>query len=142
MGLMVNSNGKAPSMAVGLFWGGVTSLASTLVLSAVLSWLVLSQRVGEDKLGYGVMVLLAAASFLGAKISCRKVKRQRIAVSCMAGGAYMVTLLAMTALFFDGQYEGVGETALMVLCGCGLAVLLHREPKARQKPGKKRKVYR
>ena len=32
-----------------------------------------------------------------------------------AGGGYYLCLLAITALFFGGQYQGVGVTALMVL---------------------------
>ena len=32
--------------------------------------------------------------------------------------------LAVTAVFFGGQYQGMGVTALMVLCGSVLVILL------------------
>jgi hypothetical protein len=43
----------------------------------------------------------------------------------MASGAgYYLTLLAMTALFFGGQYQGMGVTLGLVLAGAGTATLL------------------
>lgn len=136
------SGGKATSMPVGFFLGGVASLAVTIVTSGILAWLVISQKLPENQIGYGVMVLLALASFSGAKVSYRKIKRQRLVVSMVAGAIYFGILLSMTALFFGGQYNAVGESALMVLCGCALAFLLKKGEKISMKSGKRRKGYR
>ena len=136
------SGGKAASMPVGFFLGGVASLVVTIVTSGILAWLVISQKISENQIGYGVMVLLILASFSGAEVSYRKIKRQRLVVSMVAGVIYFGILLSMTAFFFGGQYNAVGESALMVLCGCGLAFLLKKGEKASLKTGKKRKGYR
>jgi len=38
-------------------------------------------------------------------------------VCLFAGGTYMLSLLAINALFFQGTYSGVGESALVILAG-------------------------
>ena len=42
----------------------------------------------------------------------------------LTGVCYYLALLAMTALFFGGQYSALGVTALAVLAGSGGAALL------------------
>lgn len=135
------TNGKATSIPVGLFWGGVSSTAITLLISAVIAWLVVSRKIRQDQIGYGVMVLLAMAAFFGAKVSYGKIKRQRLMVSVVSGVIYFGILLCITALFFGGQYSGVGETALMIFCGSGLAFLLKEPAKTGRERRKRRKGY-
>jgi hypothetical protein len=53
----------------------------------------------------------------------------------------MLVLLSMTALIFGGQYDRVGVTAIAILSGCILAVLLGEKRKKSPKlqRGKKRR---
>ena len=141
MAVFNTSGGKATSMPVGFFWGGVVSTVVTVLISAVMAWLVISQKIKESQIGYGIMVLLTLASFIGAKVSYGKIKRQRLVVSFGSGLVYFGILLCITALFFGGQYSGVGETGLMILCGSGLAFLSKGTSKSAVKRGKKRKGY-
>jgi len=136
------TGGKATSMPVGFFWGGVSSIVITLLISAVVAWLVISQKITQDQVGYGVMILLIIASFAGAKVSYGKIKRQRMIVSFASGLVYFGILMSVTALFFGGQYNGVGETALMIFCGSALAFLQKGNQKPGVKKGKKKKGYR
>lgn len=111
-------------MPAGLACGTGVSVGITLLASAILAKLLDSETLAWENIGYCIMVMLMGASFLGALTARRKVKRQ-ILLSCMAaGGIYFCVLLSMTALFFGGQYQGVGVTGLLVLAGCGSAALM------------------
>lgn len=127
--------GKAMSMPGGLAVGAGVSLGVTLLMAAVLAKLVDAERMAWENIGYGIMVLLLAASFAGAMVSFGKIKRQRMLVCGLSGVIYFAMLLAITALFFGGQYSAVGVTALLVLAGSGTAALLG----LRQGRGGKRK---
>lgn len=126
MNKVLNNNGKASSTAAGLAWGGVTSLISTVVLTAVLAWLIVGEKLQHSRMGYGIMAILTVSAFLGAKTASAKIQRRRLLVCAGAGAVYFGMLLAVTALFFGGQYSGVRETCLMILCGCALAFLLKK----------------
>lgn len=115
--------GRTMSMPGGLAFGGLCSLVVTVVCAAFLAWLVSEEKVPEQGIGYGVMVLLILASFLGSMVSWSKIRRQRMVVCLLSGVVFFGMLLGITALFFGGQYSAVGVTALLVLCGNGLAVL-------------------
>ena len=115
--------GRAASVPGGMAAGGVTSLMSTVTLAAVLAKLVSVGILDQEKIGYGIMVLLMTASFLGATVAQWRIQRRRSLMCMISGGIYFLMLLSITALFFGGQYTGIGATALMVLAGTGIAAL-------------------
>ena len=130
------ATGRASSMPIGVLAGGACALAGTMLTSAVLAKLVDMEIIPQDKIGYGIMVLLLLCAFLGANEACRRVKRQYLIVSAISAGFYYSMLLSVTALFFGGQYSGMGVTAVLVLCGSLLAVFLrsgNREGRKRRK---------
>lgn len=110
-------------------------MCGTLVLSAVLAKLVDMEKIPQDKIGYGIMVLLLVCAFAGANVSCSKIKRQYLIVSAISAVIYFAMLLCITALFFGGQYSGVGVTAILILCGSLLAAFA----KSGKGEGKKRR---
>lgn len=116
--------GRAMSMPAGLAVGGLTSLGITLAGTAGLAWLVHTERMEMESVGYGIMVLLLTASFLGAMLSYGKIKRRRMLVCASSGAVYMGILLLIPALFFGGQYGAVWATALLVMAGSVTAGLL------------------
>ena len=115
--------GRAMSMPGGLAVGAAVSIGVTLASCVLLTKLILSGALNMDQIGYGVMVLLLAASFLGALTAQGRVKHQRSMVCMLSGLVYYLMLLCTTALFFGGQYSGVGVTGLLVLGGAGTAAL-------------------
>lgn len=132
--------GRASSMCRGLAFGGCVSLVMTIVGSAALAKMIETEMIQQNSIGYGVMVLLVAASFLGAAVALNKIKRRKVLVCVSSGGIYMGILLCITALFFGGQYSAVGVTAIMVLCGTGLA-LLTGAPRSGKKRGGRARIY-
>lgn len=112
------------SMPAGLAVGAAASLGMTLLSAAILAKLVDMETVAWENIGYGIVILLVLASFFGAMTAYAKIKRQRLLVCGVSGVIYFGILLAITALFFGGQYEAVGVTAGLVFGGSACAWLL------------------
>lgn len=131
------TTGAAMGIAAGLAFALLASLAVTLAGSALTALLVSSEKIGEGAIGYAAMMILALASVLGAWVAVILVKRLRLQVAMLSGGCYYLMLLAMTALLFGGQYQGMGTTAIIVLAGSALIAFL---PAKGSKTGKRKKM--
>ena len=134
--------GRASSIPAGLAVGAAVNVVITCFSALALGKLVDSQKMQWENIGYGIMLLLLAASFAGACAAYAKIKRQRLMVCLLSGMVYFAILLSVTALFFGGQYEAVGVTAALVLAGSGTAGLLGLGSKRGGKTGKLRRHYR
>lgn len=130
--------GKARSMAAGLAVGLAVSMVLTLTGAALAANLVMSEKIEEDAIGYAALAVLILSALCGAWVAAALTKRRWMIVCLGLGGIYYLTLLATTALFFGGQYQGVGVTALAILGGCGAVGLLGlRTEKGSRKKAKK-----
>lgn len=115
--------GRSLSMPAGFAIGTCISLGITLILSAFLAKLVSMERIEWERIGYGIMAILLVTSIIGAKSTCMMIKRQKL-MSCLVSGIlYWLGLLLITALFFGGQYSGVGVMGLIILCGSTVVCL-------------------
>ena len=104
--------------------GALISLLVTLAGSAIISSLIITEKVGEGSIGFASVVIQLLAAIIGAWCAVIISKKQRLQVALLSGAGYYLMLLAATALFFGGQYTGLGITALIVFAGCGLVVLI------------------
>lgn len=111
-------------MPAGLAIGAAMALGCTLLGAMLVAKLIDSEMLAETAIGYGSVLILLTASFLSAMTAYGRIKRQRALVCMVSGGIYFLMLLAMTALFFGGQYTGIGVTAALIAAGSGCAVLL------------------
>lgn len=134
--------GLALSMPSGLALGVVISLILTLVSSTLISYMVLSERMAEGAIGYGVMVSVLLSSGCGALAASLRIKRRRLVVCMASGTCYYLMLLCITALFFGGQYQGMGVTALLVLAGSGSAALLGNKGEGKSSKKLKKRRHR
>ena len=116
--------GRASSIPAGLGIGTAVALGITILGSIITAMLVNNQTIGEESIGYCAMGISLLSSGVGAYTAQAAVKRQRLIMCAAAAGCYYISLLGMTALFFGGQYQGMGVTALVILCGAALVVLL------------------
>ena len=117
-------SGRASSMPVGVGVGVGVSTVITLALSGLLAWLILGQTLEQSATGYGSMGILLTASVLGALAAVERVKRRRMVVCLLTGLGYYLVLLSLTALFFGGQYSGMGVTGLLIAGGSFAAGLI------------------
>ena len=125
--------GTAVTMPVGICIGCGVSTALTILGAGLVAKLIDMEVLRENAIGYGAMLIILLASISGAGIAVRKIKKRMLQVSAMVGLFYYAMLLAMTALLFGGQYQGMGVTALLILSGCGVVVLIAgREKKTKR----------
>lgn len=115
--------GRAMSMTGGITCGLCWSFLITVAAIALLAKMVDTETLSWESVGYGIMLTLITSSFAGSKIAVGKVKRRKLLVCAMSGSIYFCLLLIITTLFFGGNYYAVVETALLILCGCGLSML-------------------
>ena len=119
-----NERGTAASVPVGLATGLGISLLLTVIMAALTAWLEGEGVIQDTAIGYGAMLTLLVSALFGALTAAGKIKRQR-AIMCAASGlCYFLSLICITALFFGGQYEGVGVSALLILGASAAAIFL------------------
>ena len=131
--------GTAVSMPAGIGFGCGISMILTLLGASVIAKLIAEEILKETAIGYGAMATILLASISGSLIAVKKVKKRKLQVSMLVGVGYFMLLLAMTALFFGGRYQGMGVTALLVFAGSGTVILAETRSK---KSGKFRKGKR
>lgn len=125
--------GTASSIPAGLAGGTLVSAGITLAGALLTANLIGREVLSWNRCGYAVMVILLLSSWGGAMVAAGKIKRQRLLVCLGSGAIYFIMLLLATALFFGGQYSGVGETGLLIFCGSMLGSFVRLEGKNRRK---------
>ena len=131
--------GTALSMPAGIALGCTAGMVITLAGSLMVAKLISDEILADTAIGYGAMFIVLLASAVGAAISSAKVKRLRLQVCLISGAVYYGSLLATTALFFGGQYQGMGVTALLVTAGMGAVILTGGSKKKARKYRKGRR---
>lgn len=116
--------GTASTIPSGLAAGALIAAALTIFGSLLTAKLIDQEIIAWKSCGYAVLMILLVSSWAGATVSSERIKRQRLLMCLASGGIYLTLLLIATALFFGGQYSGVGETALLIFCGSMLSSLL------------------
>jgi putative membrane protein (TIGR04086 family) len=138
--MKMKMSGKTIGIPAGIAIGTLISLVISIAGAAVSAWLVSSEKIGEGGTMYAAMIIVALAAAMGAWFSTSMIKRLRLQMCMLSGTCYFLALLAMTALFFEGQYQGIGTIAVVILCGC--AVIAFLPTKNGQFKRKRKKGYR
>lgn len=124
-------------MGLGLLYGGIAEIILTLAMSGLIALAVDTGLMEQEKIGYAVIILLVVTSLIGAMITYKQVKRQRMLVCLLSGVVYLAMLLSIAALFFGGIYSGMSVTAVMIGIGTMGAAFLGAGGEGR---GKRRKM--
>ena len=97
--------GTASSMVAGLMAAWAAGMMVTIIAATISGFLIAKEILMESSVGYCVMALVTLSSAVSAIVAVYKIKRRRLIVCVLAGMIYYGSLLAMTALFFGGQYH-------------------------------------
>lgn len=124
MGSMQKTKGTAMPMITGVLVGAAISVMLTLAAAVLLTWLLFAGKMDEYFLGYAVLGALLIASITGALFAAIKIKRRKGAVCFITGGIYWLCLLSFTGIFFGGNFQGLGTSAIVVVVGSGTALVL------------------
>ena len=112
--------GTAKPMALGLVIGAGTALLILVITAMAIAWLVLGERMPVSAIGYGVMVAHLMAVSVGGIVGSTAIKHRKMLVCMIVGCLYYLCLIVCTAVFFGGQYQGMGVTALVIAGASGL----------------------
>ena len=127
------ATGRATSVPSGLAAGAIVSMIVTVLICALGAWLIESEIMPQQQIGYCSIAALLLSAILGGMTAAGRVKRKNLMVSLMNGGIYYGLLVALTILFFDGKFQGMGVTLIVVMIGSLAASLLaNRKPKQRK----------
>ena len=137
MGYLPKSMKSRGSITAAVMLGVVMSIFVTMIATVAVSAMIHREVLPETAVVYGVVVILLASSYVGAKTGCRKAKNKRLMVSTLSGLCYLLVLMTITAVLFEGKYNGIGVTGLIVLCGAAIAALPNR---VHSRGGKRRKI--
>lgn len=130
-----NRTGRTLSIPAGLAAGSCVSMAITLGLSMLLAQLVSSEKLGWENIGYGIIVILLTASAIGTKTACVMVRRRKLLLCTVSAMLYWLILLILTALFFGGQYSGIGVTGIIIIAASAIVCMGELKKETRQKSG-------
>ena len=123
---MIRSNkvtGRALSMPAGLAIATCISLGGTLILTSFMAKMISSEKLEWDQVGYGIAMMLLATSMIGTKTACLMIKRRKLMTCAITGMLYWLVLLTISALFFGGQFSGIGVTGITILCGSAVVCI-------------------
>ena len=138
MALKPSTQKKNGNIAKGIGIGLVVSLLCTVLGSAIAAWVLATEKIGEGSVGYIAVILLLLSSMFGALAFSTCIQQKRLPVCLLSGGVYLLLLFGINALFFQGAYEGVGESALVILAGVLSVAVLGL--KGDKRPRKQKKI--
>ena len=109
-------------IAVGIGLGVAWIL--TILGAVVLTFALAGETISMDAMGFGIVVVLFVSTFTGSMIAVWYAKGQRMQISMITAGVYFLTLLAMNAIFFGGEYKGVWVSLLVVVLAGAVAAFV------------------
>ena len=137
-GMVKKISGKATSVGGAALLGMVLGVVWTLVSAMGIAKLVDMEVLPMENVGYGSMAAVLSAVFVSASLAGRKAGHMVVQAAVMAGGAYFLCLLLVNALFFGGNFVGLGVTFLLVLIAIAAAILAA----GRGRSGRHRRRYK
>lgn len=121
MRIKQKSGEKVLTLPVGIGAGVAIGCVTTVILSAIMAWMIGYEKITEDSVDIGAAIIQLLSSGTGAWTAYVLTKSRRLLVCLVTGCGYCMLLLACTALFHGGQYQSVGTAILVTLAG-GLLV--------------------
>lgn len=109
--------------------GVVISVMVTVLLSAIVSWLIANDKIEMEAMDFSALVVRLLAALIGCAVAARGEKGLIKAVIAAIG--YLVILVCINALFFDGRFTGILGGVIAVAIGCAAAVIVNNLPKRR-----------
>lgn len=111
---------KIPSA---LIMGLVSGVAVSILVAILIAILINAGNIQEGVLDVAAMVAILLGAMTAALVTVGKVKEKRFVMCIAAGAVYLLGLMMIAAVLFDGVKGGIGASAAVVFGGV-LAVFL------------------
>ena len=121
--MLKQQTGHSPSVGKAILSGTSTGAATAFLGAAVLAKLLDMEVMKMENAGYGILVIHLMAVFLGVRTTLSRAGKAGIWVAAATGASYFLLLLAVNALFFQGEFTGMGVTLLLIAAATAGAVL-------------------
>ena len=115
MGIKKAFTKSTMAVPAGIALGVLLCLVVTFIGAVGITQLIHSEKIDADSIGYGIIGVVFPAALAGAWLAAFATKRLRLQVCLLTGAGYFLTLVATTALFFGGQYQGVWKTLVSIV---------------------------
>ena len=133
-----NTGSPPKALAIGMVAGILTIIGG----AAIGAIMIAHEWISNDT----IMIVKIAITFLGAAVgglvTSSVAGQKKLQICLLYGAILLVILFACNAMFFDGQYSGIGSTIIAIFAGVIAAVA----PGIRQGGGRKKchgkKAYR
>lgn len=142
MTIQQKATGRASSIPAGLAAGAAVSVLVTLAVCMIGGWMIGSEMIPQEQTGYCAITALLASVILGSMAACKKTRRKKLAVCLSSAGIYYAILVAITIIFFDGSFQGMGVTLVTVVIGSLIALLLTNRGEKRSSGKRMKKIHR
>ena len=123
---------------VGIFAGIIAALIMSFTSIIALTSLVRNHNFLESSLELSVFLVRMVAVLLGVLIGTGLIKERCIVVAGIVAAGYLVLLLALGILIYDGSFENFGTGVLSTVIGSVLGGLIRL--KLQNKPSRSKKI--
>ena len=116
-------HGKYKKDCQSIIKGIAINILAAMLLSMIISTIITRKIIGEGSVKYFLIGTQILPAFLGCNIAIKN-NKNKLCLSIIYAISYYITILALNALLFSKQLNGVFETFLLILCGCILQLLV------------------
>ena len=121
--MMKKVTGTAPSLLRAVACGITASCVCAILWAAVLAKLLDGEVIKMETVGYWAMAAHVTAVLAGGLFAAGRAGHRRVLAIGLTGAGYYICLLLVNALFFGGQFSGLGVTFLLVAAAVGVGTL-------------------
>lgn len=125
------------SMTTGVCSGIGIALLISMLLTSGLTSLIINEKTGEGVNGMFVFVIRALSVFLGGIIATGIYQEKNLPVIGFTALGYLVILLGLGIVLYDGSFKNFGIGIVSVLVGALIAWAIRLRPKTKSKYLKK-----
>lgn len=117
--------------------GAITALVIGIAGASLMAALIIGERIPIESIKLGIWTILFLSSLCGTLLGIKLANTQALVIGSAISLTYLLALSAINILFFDGTFQGVIVSALVVLAGSavsiGLTLIGNGQPRRRRK---------
>ena len=115
---------KAVRLPAGIGIGVAVALAITMLGAVIVTFMLAGENLAVGSATFAIIPVQFLAALCGSTAATMCIGKHKMQVSLITAGMYLLSLLASNAIFFEGEYVGVGGSILVVaLAGVAAAFI-------------------
>ena len=135
-------NGQVNKLPAVISLGAAINLIFMFSGTAIGAYLIMNEKIDEDGIGTIATIIQFISAACGTAAVLKLCKNKRLMICMLSGVVYFLSQIAITGMFFDGQYSNLGSGILAVMCGCATVAVVGLLIGKRSSTTKKKYAYR